>query len=101
MHFSPACGAQSSKSVLSLWCKLSLCFGAIIGTKDVCSALPTAAVYTQTHTPTHLYFLTALYVHRVNGVIQESEVLAILRLTLCMLVGDKVLSNSDTCGDWQ
>lgn len=96
-HFFPACAAQSSKSVLSLWCKLLLCFGAIIGTKDVCSALSTAAVYTQTHTPTHLYFLTALCVHRANGVIQVSEVLAILRLTLYMLVRDKVLSNSDKC----
>lgn len=29
--------------------------------------------HTLMHTPTHLSFLSSLYVHRVNGVIQESQ----------------------------
>lgn len=41
--------------------------------------------HTHMHTPTHLSFLSTLYVLRINGVIQESEVLALLRLTLPVL----------------
>lgn len=37
------------------------------------------------HTPTHLSFLFPLHVCRVNGLIQKSEVLAHLTLTLSML----------------
>lgn len=84
-HFFPMWRSQSSKICGSLRCKLLLWFRAIIGTKDVCSALSTAALHTHMHSPTHLSFLTLLYVRRVNGVIQESEVLALLRLTLSIL----------------
>lgn len=99
MHFSPhkvlslfEVFGGNSRSALEL----------LLGQKMSVQLFPQLlSTHKHTHTPTHLYFLTALCVHRVNGVIQESEVLAILRLTLCMLVGDKVLSNGDTCGDWE
>ena len=55
--------------------------------------------HTHMHTPTHLSFLSLLYVHRLNGVIQESEVLALLRLTLSVL--GCTLSYMDNCGKRQ
>ena len=44
------------------------------------------SLHTHTHAHTHhLSFLSLLYVRRLNGVIQESEVPALLTLTLSVL----------------
>lgn len=59
------------------------------------------SAHTHMHTPTHLSVLSQLYVRRVNGVIQESEFLAVLTLTLGGEHRHRVLSNTDKCGNSQ